>query len=65
LLGTLLLVLLWSVRIDFQFFRVVMERTRIQAACDVALQRAIGWACWTFAFYGYVLAPLLAWRLAH
>jgi len=64
-LGSLLPIFLWSLYIDFHFFRVVMERSRMQAACDVAMQRAIGWAGWTLAFYGYVLSPMLAWRLAH
>lgn len=64
-LVTLLPVFLWSLYIDFRFFRVVMERTRLQAACDVALQRAIGWIIWILGCYGYILSPMLAWRLAH
>lgn len=64
-LGSLLPIFLWSLYIDFRFFRVVMERTRAQAVLDVTLHRLIGWASWIFAFYGYVLSPLLAWRMAH
>ena len=65
LLGTLLPVFLWSICIDYRFFRVVMERTRAQAVRDLAVQRIIGWAAWALSFYGYVLAPLQAWRNAH
>jgi len=58
LLAGFLLPLVWSLWIDFRFFRSVMNRSVGGALRDLALQRAIAWIAATIYFAGNSMVPL-------
>ena len=62
-LGSMLPALIWSGWIDFYFFRRVMGESRSGAVRNLLLQRLIASMSWFVLFYGYVVWPLLPWRL--
>jgi hypothetical protein len=58
LLAGCLLPLLWSLWIDFRFFRSVMNRSVGGALRDLALQRVVSWVGITIYFAGNSMIPL-------
>jgi hypothetical protein len=45
-------ILLWSLFVDFRFFRQVLERSRSQATRELAIQRLIAWTTGLAIFVG-------------
>src|SRR5262249_10892191 len=56
--------LLWSLRIDFQFFRDVKARAPGAALLDLIVQRAISWGIGMTFFCGIAVRPEVPWVLS-
>lgn len=59
-----LLPLLWSLRVDFQFFRDVKARAPRAALLDLLIQRAISWGVALTYFFGIAVRPEIPWVLS-
>lgn len=64
ILGSALIPLVWSLWIDFHFFRDVMQRSGLQAVRDLVVQRTVAWIGIAAYFAGPSIAddPLPAIR---
>ena len=56
--------LLWSLRVDFEFFRNVKARAPRAALCDLAIHRAISWGTALTYFFGIAVRPEIPWVLS-
>jgi hypothetical protein len=59
-----LLPLLWSLRLDFKFFRDVKARAPRAALFDLLMQRTIGWGLALTYFFGIAVRPEIPWVLS-
>jgi hypothetical protein len=56
--------LVWSLRVDFQFFRDVKARAPRAALLDLLVQRAISWGLALTYFFGIAVRPEIPWVLS-
>ncbi len=59
-----LLPLVWSLRVDFEFFRDVKGRASRAALFDLVIQRTVGWGVALTYFLGIAARPEIPWVLS-